>query len=104
MGAYGNPRMDPPGMDGPGMDGCQLICCDPGYLNSIMSDDSGEAENPLESLCENCECDQWPMEMPEFPEEPDFEYSDEVPEISGEYDYSEEYEDSEESKESKESK
>merc|ERR1719420_2286428 len=95
-----DPQMGPPGMDGaemdgPGMDGCQLICCNPRYLNSIydLYDDSQEADNPLESLCQNCECDgdessfEYPDEFPEGPKDP---------EVPGEYDASEEYDYSEE--------
>merc|ERR1712029_1244391 len=97
----GPPGMDGPEMDGPGMDGCQLICCNPRYLNSIydLYDDSQEADNPLESLCQKCECDgdesdfEYPDEFPGMPEFPD---GPEDPEVPGEYDASEEYDYSEE--------
>ena len=103
----GPPGMDGPEMDGPGMDGCQLICCNPRYLNSIydLYDDSQEADNPLESLCQKCECDgdesafEYPdefPEMPEFPDMPEFPEGPEDPEVPGEYDASEEYDYSEE--------
>merc|ERR1712029_892998 len=83
------PEMDGPGMDGPGMDGCQLICCNPRYLNSIydLYDDSQEADNPLESLCQKCECDgdesdfEYPDEFPGMPEFPDMPEFPEGPEI-----------------------
>merc|ERR1711862_785887 len=49
------PGMDGPGMDGPGMDGCQLICCNPRYLNSIydLYDDSQELTIHWKVLAKN---------------------------------------------------